>query len=130
MKIVGACLATFLFAQAPPTAVSADCEQREWTVSELKRAGAIVFAKTNLPAHVVGMGPILQVWFSNKPIHNYRDAARYCDHDMFRRWWEGCLNRGVLFHPGAYENLFVSFAHTEADIEATLAVAREVVKEI
>jgi glutamate-1-semialdehyde 2,1-aminomutase len=89
-----------------------------------------IFGRTNLPAHMVGMGPILQVWFSNKPIHNYRDAARYCDHDMFRRWWEGCLNRGVLFHPGAYENLFVSFAHTEADIEATLAVAREVVKEI
>jgi glutamate-1-semialdehyde 2,1-aminomutase len=32
----------------------------------------------------------------------------------------------VLFHPGAYENLFLSFAHTKDDIEATLAAAREV----
>jgi glutamate-1-semialdehyde 2,1-aminomutase len=31
----------------------------------------------------------------------------------------------VLFHPGAYENLFVSFAHAEDDIDQTLAAARE-----
>ncbi len=89
-----------------------------------------ILADSGLPAHVVGMGPVLQVWFSPEPIHNYRDAARHCNHDMFRLWWEGCLDRGVLFHPGAYENLFVSFAHSTADIEQTLAVAKEVVAEI
>jgi glutamate-1-semialdehyde 2,1-aminomutase len=66
------------------------------------------------------------VWFSKHPIRNYRDAARHADHEMFRRWWEGMLDRGILFHPGAYENLFVSFAHGADDIEATLAAAREV----
>lgn len=86
-----------------------------------------IFRDSNLPAHVVGLGPVLQVWFADAPIQNYRDAARHCDHDMFRTWWEGNLDRGVLFHPGAYENLFVSFAHTKADIEQTLAVAKEVV---
>ena len=35
-----------------------------------------------------------------------------------------------MFHPGAYENLFVSFAHSKADIEETLAIAAEVVKEM
>lgn len=89
-----------------------------------------ILADSGLPAHVVGMGPVLQVWFSPEPIHNYRDAARHCNHDMFRLWWEGCLDRGVLFHPGAYENLFVSFAHSTADIEQTLAVAKDVVAEI
>ena len=34
------------------------------------------------------------------------------------------FGRGVLFHPGAYENLFVSFAHTETDVEQTLVAAR------
>ena len=89
-----------------------------------------IFRDSKLPAHVVGLGPILQVWFSDSPIHNYRDAARHCDHAMFRKWWEGNLNRGVMFHPGAYENLFVSFAHTTDDVEQTLAVAREVVKDM
>lgn len=89
-----------------------------------------VFRDSNLPAEVVGVGPVLQVWFAGQPIHNYRDAARYCDHDMFRKWWEGNLDRGVLFHPGAYENLFVSFAHTNDDIDRTIAVAKEVVREM
>lgn len=80
-----------------------------------------------LPAHVVGVGPVLQVWFSEKPIRNYRDAARYADHGKFRAWWEGMLNRGVLFHPHAFENLFVSFAHSDEDIEQTLEAARATV---
>ena len=77
-----------------------------------------------IPAHVVGIGPVFQIWFTDRPIHSYRDAARNADHGAFRLWWEGMLGRGVLFHPGAYENLFVSFAHTETDVEQTLVAAR------
>lgn len=79
-----------------------------------------------LPAYVVGLGPVLQVWFAEHPIRNYRDAARYASHERFRGWWEGMLDRGVLFHPGAFENLFVSFAHSDDDIDATLEAARHV----
>ena len=66
----------------------------------------------------------VQVWFASAPIHNYRDAERHADQKIFDRWWRGMLARGVLFHPGAYENLFVSTAHGEAEIEETLAAAR------
>jgi glutamate-1-semialdehyde 2,1-aminomutase len=69
---------------------------------------------------VVGMGPVYQVWFADAEIHNYRDAARHARPDLFRLWWEEMLERGVLFHPGHLENLFLSFAHSDADIEATL----------
>ena len=85
-----------------------------------------IFARHGLPAYVVGLGPVLQVWFAEKPIRNYRDAARYADHEIFRRWWEAMLERDVLFHPGAFENLFVSFAHSDADIDRTLAAADQV----
>lgn len=83
-----------------------------------------------LPAYVTGVGPVLQVWFADAPIHNYRDAARHARHDLFRHWWEGMLDRGVLFHPGAYENLFVSFAHTDEDIDFTLDAARAVIADL
>jgi glutamate-1-semialdehyde 2,1-aminomutase len=83
-----------------------------------------------VPGHVVGLGPVVQVWFAARPIRNYRDAARYTDQERFGRWWRGMLGRGVLFHPGAFENLFVSFAHTDADIDETLEAAREVMKEL
>jgi glutamate-1-semialdehyde 2,1-aminomutase len=89
---------------------------------------AKIMIDARLPAYVVGVGPVLQVWFSREKIRNYRDAARHADHEMFRRWWEGMLDRGILFHPGAYENLFVSFAHDKDDIAVTLSAAREVAR--
>ena len=82
-----------------------------------------VLARHRLPAYVVGVGPVSQVWFAQRPIRNYRDAARYADHELFRRWWEGMLENDVLFHPGAFENLFVSFAHSDEDVERTLQAA-------
>jgi glutamate-1-semialdehyde 2,1-aminomutase len=90
------------------------------------RGLSAILERHGLPGYVVGLGPVLQVWFAEKPIRNYRDAARYANHDLFRRWWEGMLERGVLFHPGAFENLFVSFAHSEEDIKRTLIAADEV----
>lgn len=73
-----------------------------------------------LPTKVVGIGPLFQVWFADSEIRNYRDAVRHARKDVFRMWWEEMMQRGVLFHPDAFENLFVSFAHTDEDIDRTL----------
>src|SRR5690348_10842537 len=89
-----------------------------------------VLCGAGLPARVVGIGPLMQVWFTRGPIRNYRDAERHADQAMFRRWWQGMLAHGVLFHPGAYENLFVSTAHTRDDVAATLDAARQVAAEL
>jgi glutamate-1-semialdehyde 2,1-aminomutase len=100
-------------------------------VSDALRLGLdAIFRDAGLPASVVGVGPLMQVWFARAPIHNYRDAERHADQKLFDRWWRGMLARGVLFHPGAYENLFVSTAHTQADIAQTLAAAKEVAADL
>ena len=97
-----------------------------YAVSDRLREGlARVMSQVGLPAHVVGLGPLMQVWFSDQPIHNYRDAERHADQELFRRWWDGMLARGILFHPGAYENLFVSTAHTAEDVDITLRAAED-----
>lgn len=99
--------------------------ERLFAVSDRLRLGLEqVFADAGISADVAGIGPVFQVWFTERPIRNYRDAARFARHDVFRRWWEGMLDRGVLFHPGAFENLFISFAHSDDDIDCTLAAAR------
>ena len=97
---------------------------------ELRYGLEKVLKDAGLPACVVGMGPLMQVWFAKEPIHNYRDAERHADQKIFDVWWRGMLARGVLFHPGAYENLFVSTAHTRADIAETLKAAEEVAAEL
>jgi glutamate-1-semialdehyde 2,1-aminomutase len=105
--------------------------ERLYRVSDRLRLGLEqVFADAKIATRVVGVGPVFQVWFADHEIRNYRDAARYANHDVFRIWWEGMLDRGVLFHPGAFENLFVSFAHTEDDIDRTLSAARETARAI
>jgi glutamate-1-semialdehyde 2,1-aminomutase len=87
-----------------------------------------ILRQSSIGACVVGLGPVFQVWFSEKPIHNYRDAKAYADGDLFALWWEEMLFRGILFHPHYYENLFVSMAHTDKDIDATLEKAEEAVR--
>jgi glutamate-1-semialdehyde 2,1-aminomutase len=48
-----------------------------------------------------------------------------CDREAFNRFFHAMLSRGVYLAPSAYEAGFVSSAHAPADIEATLAAARE-----
>jgi glutamate-1-semialdehyde 2,1-aminomutase len=81
--------------------------------------------KAGLPVQVQGVGPVGQLWFAGQPVRNYRDAARHARPDLFRLWWREMLARGVLFHPSQDENLFISTAHGEDDLERTLAAAGE-----
>lgn len=93
--------------------------------NRLREGLSAIWEKSRVNAHVVGLGPLFQVWFSERPIRNYRDASRYADGEIFALWWEEMLFRGVLFHPHYYENLFVSLVHTDKEIDLTLAAAEE-----
>ena len=64
-------------------------------------------------------------FFTEGPVHNYEDAKK-CDLVKFSRFHRGMLERGVYLAPSQFEAGFTSFAHTEADVDRTLAVAREV----
>ena len=48
------------------------------------------------------------------------------DSTHFNHFFHAMLERGVYFAPALYEAGFVSAAHTEADVEATVAAARGV----
>ena len=64
-------------------------------------------------------------FFTEGPVHNYEDAKK-ADLIKFSRFYRGMLERGVYLAPSQFEAGFTSSAHTEADVEQTLAVAREV----
>ena len=95
--------------------------------TKLMNGIADLWKKSDMDAHVVGLGPLFQVWFSARSIKNYRDAQKFADGDIFAIWWEEMLFRGILFHPHYYENLFVSMVHSDKDIEKTLEKAEEAV---
>lgn len=72
--------------------------------------------------HISGM---FGFFFNPNPVHNYEDAKK-CDLAKFARFHRGMLERGVYLAPSQFEAGFTSLAHTEEDIEKTLAAAREV----
>ena len=49
-----------------------------------------------------------------------------CDQERFRAFFHGMLDHGVYLAPSAFEAGFVSAAHTDADISATLSAAETV----
>jgi glutamate-1-semialdehyde 2,1-aminomutase len=89
-----------------------------------------LFRAQNIPCRVQGPGPVFQLWFTDRPATNYREAAAAAKPAFFARFQRAMLKRGVLFHPSQTEHFFVSTAHTDADIDQTLAVAAEAVAEI
>ena len=71
------------------------------------------------------VGSMMTLFFTEGPVSDFAAALR-CDTERFAAWFQGMLARGVALAPSQFEVAFVSAAHTEADIETTLAAAREV----
>ncbi|TAF51730.1 MAG: glutamate-1-semialdehyde-2,1-aminomutase [Oscillatoriales cyanobacterium] len=69
------------------------------------------------------------LFFTDGPVHNFEDAKQ-SDTEKFAKFHRGMLEHGVYLAPSQYEAGFMSLAHTDADIDATLAAAREVLSAI
>lgn len=75
-----------------------------------------------IPVFTRAVGGMFGLFFSNKPVWSYEDAT-HCDVEAFKRFFHFMLEEGVYLAPSAFEAGFVSAAHTDADIAATLAAA-------
>src|SRR6202046_3868928 len=80
--------------------------------------------ETNVPGQVNSAASLLTMFFTEQPVHNYTDA-KSSNSAQFAAFFQEMLNRGVFIAPSQYEALFVSAAHTDADIDRTIAAARE-----
>jgi glutamate-1-semialdehyde 2,1-aminomutase len=69
------------------------------------------------------------LFFCAGPVHNFEDAKQ-SDVAKFGRFHRGMLEQGIYLAPSQFEAGFTSLAHTEADIDRTLAAARVVMSQI
>ncbi|MEM8720090.1 MAG: glutamate-1-semialdehyde 2,1-aminomutase [Cyanobacteria bacterium P01_G01_bin.39] len=69
------------------------------------------------------------MFFTGQEVHNYEDA-KTADLNKFGRFHRGMLEKGIYLAPSQFEAGFTSLAHTEQDIEQTLAAAKEVLSDI
>jgi len=80
--------------------------------------------KAGVTVRVQRLGSMLTVFFASEEIVDWPGAAT-ADRGAFGKWHRALLDRGVYWPPAQFEAAFVSTAHTEADIDRTVAAAAE-----
>jgi glutamate-1-semialdehyde 2,1-aminomutase len=115
---VAAGLATLKLVREPGFHAKVEATTRR-LVEELQkegRAAGVAFSAQSI-------GSMFGLYFRATPPSSYAEVMQ-CDREAFNRFFHAMLESGVYLAPSAYEAGFVSAAHTDADIEATLAAAR------
>ncbi len=72
------------------------------------------------------VGGMFGLFFSDRPAMSRFSDVQSCDLDRFRRFFHGMLKEGVYLAPSAFEAGFISSAHGDAEIQATLDAAERV----
>jgi glutamate-1-semialdehyde 2,1-aminomutase len=111
---VAAGLATLELLDAPAYVRLASLTDR--LAAGLREAGA------GYPVQVVSVPGVMTVFFSDRPVSCF-DDAQACDVDAYAAWCRELLSRGVYPPPSQFEAWFPSLAHTEEQLEHTVAAA-------
>jgi glutamate-1-semialdehyde 2,1-aminomutase len=99
-------------------------QQNPGIYAELEAKSARLTAGAPAGITVNRVGSMFTWFFTDRPVTDY-EAAKRCDTARFKRFFHGMLERGIYLPPSQFEAAFVSTAHTDADIETTVAAARE-----
>jgi glutamate-1-semialdehyde 2,1-aminomutase len=94
-------------------------------VKRVGRLAAGLQAALGSGVQVPVAGPLLGVFFSDSPVTDYDAAKASAATGLYPPFMHGLLDRGVAVAPGAYEALFPSLAHQEAEFERTVEAAAD-----
>lgn len=86
-----------------------------------------VCAEAGVPATVNRVGSMMTLFFSEGPVVDQESSSQGSD-DAYGSFFHAMLEGGVYLAPSRYECAFVSLAHSEADIDATVEAARNALK--
>ena len=98
------------------------------TNGALLEAGLRDAAKSaTIPVTFNRCGSMFCAYFTDRPVHNLADAM-HSDRARFAKYFHGLLDAGVYLAPSQFEAGFISTAHSQQDIEATVRAAAAVMK--
>jgi glutamate-1-semialdehyde 2,1-aminomutase len=98
--------------------------QLEATAKAMTEGVAAEAARAGLPLTLNRVGSMWTWFFSPGPVADYAQAAR-SDTAAFGRFHRAMMDRGVWLPPSQFEACFLSAAHGDAEVAATIAAARE-----
>lgn len=81
--------------------------------------------KNNIDLQINRAGSMVGVFFTNQPVTNF-EQAQTSDLELFKKYYQGMIEEGIFLPPSQFEGLFVSTAHSDADIEKTITAIENV----
>lgn len=78
----------------------------------------------NVPCVMNHVGSLGCIFFSKEPVTDYASAKK-SDTKAFSLYFAHMLGKGIHLAPSQFEAMFLSAAHTDEDIQATIAAAKE-----
>ncbi len=85
--------------------------------------------EAGVPVQQTRVGTMFATFFTETPVRDW-DTVKTSDTGRFARFFRAMLERGVYLAPSQYEAGFMSLAHDEAVIDATVEAAREAFKAV
>ena len=86
-------------------------------------------ARAGIPSTINRVGSMLTAFFTAQPVTAYA-SARTSDTQRYARYFHAMLERGIYLAPSQFEATFVSLAHTQADIDATVQAAPQAMAQL
>ncbi len=96
----------------------------EQKAARLTRGIREALGQSGAAGEVNALGSLLTLFFAPGPVRSYADAKK-SDMQRFAAFFTEMLERGIFLPPSQFEALFVSAAHTDQDIDRTIAACRE-----
>lgn len=96
----------------------------EETFAQLREGIAKSAAACNCEVYVSSFTSMLTIFFTDKPVIDY-DSVSKTDTAAFSRFFNHLLKRGIYWPPSQFEAAFVSTAHSQTDINATVEIISE-----
>ena len=85
--------------------------------------------KSGIAARVDHVGSMLGMFFTDREVTDF-EAAKTCDLERFSAFYQGMRQAGIYLAPSQFEVLFLSAAHTDEHIDATINAAQQVLQNL
>jgi glutamate-1-semialdehyde 2,1-aminomutase len=94
-------------------------------------AGGLAAAarEAGVALQVNAFGSLLTPFFTDRPVRDFASATS-ANTEQYSRFFRGMITRGVYPPPSQFEAWFLSAAHTAKDVDRTIKVAGEAMKEV
>lgn len=85
--------------------------------------------EANVTVTINRVGSMITVFFTDKKVVDFKTAST-TNTEKFKQWFQGLLKRGIYWPASAFEAAFISYSHSEADIDQVIAAAAAAFREI